>query len=317
LVDFGFWRSNFEGQLPTANCQLLPPVSSLLSVSQLSLAIFGPGQPERVVVRDVSCELNRGEVLGFVGGVGAGKSMLLGSLSGLLPPRTRVVCGAAILDPGAGSETSLLRLSARARRGARRTRLALLHRNISDQWNPGLTVRQHLRESLALAGRARDLRREADWMPVLYEVGLIEPESLLGRCPRELPDALLQRFSIAMALMKGADLWIADEPTSALDATGEDQILRLLRELCERHQFGLLAATHHFGVIDRLADRVAVLFEGAIVETGPVGELLRRPRHRYTRALLNCLPRLGEHRPRLGEIDRVAERDAIDRVESA
>ena len=291
-------------------------VSRLLSIDQLTLAIAAPGEPERVVLRDISCHLDRGEVLGLVGGLGAGKSMLMRTLTGQLPAGTHLLRGGAFLDPDGGAGKNIPRLSARDLRDFRRGRLAVLSRDIASQWNPGLTLRQQLRESLALAGKDRERAVEADWIPVLCEAGLIEPESLLRRYPGELPDVILQRFAIAVALLKGADLWIADEPTSALDATGEDQILRLLRELCARHGFGLLVATHHFGVIDRLADRVAVLFEGAIVETGPVAGVLSDPEHRYTRALLDCLPRLGERRSRLGEIDRVAEREAIEGAET-
>lgn len=289
-----------------------PSVTALLSLSRLSLASRPRGESVRTLVSEVNLQLRKGEALGLIGGLGAGKTVLLQSLTGLLPPRIRITGGSALLDPGSPGEIDLSRFPAWRMRRLRRNRIAILCRDAAGQWNPKLTVRQHLRETLDLADLPSDRRAEADWMPTLYEAGLIEPENLLGLYPRQLPGVVLQRFTIAMGLLKGADLWIADEPTSDLDATGEDQILRLLRDLCEKRQFGLLFATHHFGVIGRLAHRVAVLFEGAIVETGEVDAVLRGPAHRYTRALLDCLPALGDRRSRLGEVDRVAERDALD-----
>lgn len=263
----------------------------------------------REVLSQVSCEVAPGEVLGLVGGIGAGKTLLLQAVSGQLPAGIRWASGSIELIPG--PERSLHRLPGWMWRDLRRRRLAWLSRDAAAPWHPGLTMRRQLKEIVAEGARARELTRESDWLPVLCETGLIEPESLLGRLPGELSEPILQRFAIGAGLLRGADLWIADEPTSALDATGEDQILRLLRDLCARHRFGLLLATHHFGVIGRVADRVAVLFEGAVVETGPVERVLSRPDHRYTRALLDCLPRLGEHRTRLGQIDRVSERGAL------
>ncbi|MCB1092378.1 MAG: ATP-binding cassette domain-containing protein [Verrucomicrobiae bacterium] len=292
-------------------------MSSLLSINRLTLGFLQPDGGKQLVLRDVSCHLDPGEILCVVGGVGAGKSVLLRSLCGLLPRPIRLVRGQATLDPGSGSEVNLLRPSSRQLTSLRRHRLAVLHRDIAGQWNPTMTMRQHVMETIALMGKSRQDRREANWMPTIYEVGLIEPETLLGRYPGQLAEVILQRFAIALGLLKGADLWIADEPTSALDALGEDQILKLLRELCERHRFGLMLATHHFGVAERVADRVAVLFEGCIVDAASANEIVRRPLHRYTRALLDCLPCLGEQRARLGEVDRVAERDALETEDPA
>jgi peptide/nickel transport system ATP-binding protein len=263
------------------------------------------------MTRDLSLALRKGEILALAGGPGSGKSTLLRSLTGLLPRGLRFQRGNAILDPGEKTEIDLLRAPAGQMRQLRRTRMALLFHHAAGQWNPRQTIRQHIRETLTLAGNPAELRSEESWRPALYEAGLIEPEALLARLPAALTDPILQRFAIALALLKGADLWIADEPTSGLDATSEDQILRLLRELCARHQIGLLLATDHFGVVNRVADRVAVLFEGAIVETGMAGDVLRQPSHPCTRALLDCLPRLGHRRAKLREMDRVSARESL------
>ncbi len=287
-------------------------MSPLLSVNDLTVTYPRRGEAAMIATRALTFQVGGGEVLGLVGGAGSGKSTALNALGGLLPGPARFYGGTALLDPGTDHEVDLLRARSRQWRRLRRRRIAIFFREVESQWNPRRTVRQHLRETLQLAGRGREWQRESEWMPVFYEVGLIEPENLLGRYPRQLPAVVLQRFLIGMALLKGADLWIADAFTSGLDATGGDQVLRLVRELVERHGIALLFGDSNLSVVERLADRVAVLYEGGIVETGGVTEVLSHPKSRYTRALLDSLPRLGEHRSRLTEIDRLAEREAIE-----
>lgn len=291
-------------------------MSRLLSVNHLTVIRPQFRREPESLTRDLSLALRKGEILALAGGPGSEKSTLLRSLTGLLPGGLRFQRGNAILDPGEATEIDLLRASAGQMRQLRRTRLALFFHHPAGQWNPRQTIRQHIHETLALAGKPAGPRAEEAWRPSLYEAGLIEPEALLGRQPAALTDAILQRCAIALALLKGADFWIADEPTSGLDATSEDQILRLLRELCARHGIGLLLATDHFGVVNRVADRVAVLFEGAIVETGVTSEVLRQPSHLCTRALLDCLPQLGHRRTRLREMDRVSVRESLAGADS-
>ena len=116
----------------------------------------------------------------------------------------------------------LLALRIRKRRKLRRGPMAYLFRNIGEQLNPRLTIRQHIREAIQLAGRKKEYKEELSWMPILYEVGLVEPESMLGKYPDQLPEVTVQRLLIAMALMRGVELLIADEPTSDLDATARE-----------------------------------------------------------------------------------------------
>lgn len=287
-------------------------MNPLLSIHDLTVIYPRPGAESAIAARSVSLDLNRGEVLALVGTTGSGKSTLLSAVAGLLPPRAVLASGHAILDPGQDSEIDLVNARPMRRRKLRRRRMAHFRSDLSDQWNPQRTLRQHIREAIDLSGRGREWRSEKRWLETLYEVGLIEPERMLGRYPREVSALVQMRVRLAMALLAGADLWLMDEATAELDATGEDQVLRLLRELAPKFELGVLFATAKIQTIDRFAERVAIFYEGGVVESGRVSDLLQRPKNRYTRALLDTAPRIDINRERLGVIDRASERDAID-----
>ncbi|MCB1229670.1 MAG: ATP-binding cassette domain-containing protein [Verrucomicrobiae bacterium] len=284
----------------------------MLKIQDLTVAYSRKGAAPAIALRGLTFDLRPGEVVALIGGVGSGKTTLLRLLAGRLPRGSEILGGRVMLVGEAESETDLLKLRSLSWRKLRRTRIATFFPRIGDHWNPERTLRQHLQEAIQLAGKTRELRSEKDWMPAFYDVGLIEPEQILGRYPGEVSALVQTRLLMAMALLTGADLWIADEATTSLDATGEDQVLRLFRELCAKHDLGLIFASADVGCIERLADRVLVLYEGGVVESGRVADLLSRPKNRYTRALLDTLPRLGERRSRLGEIDRSAVQDAMD-----
>lgn len=292
------------------------PEKPLLEIFDLSIEFRPPpGEVEPVIaVRHISLSVNRGEIFALVGSTGSGKTATVLSLGGLLPPKGRVLTGKAVLrlDEDENEEgVDLLALRTRRRRKLRRGPMAYLFRDIGAQLNRRLTIRQHIRESIELAGKKKEFKDEKSWMPVLYEVGLVEPESMLGKYPDQLPEVTVQRLLIAMALLRGVELLVADEPTSDLDATAESQILRLLNELRESRGLTILLLTHNFGILKNLAGRVAVMFEGNIVETGPAEQILKKPKSGYTRALLDCVPKLGDRRERLGEVDHVAVRDRL------
>ena len=295
-------------------------VKPYLDILGLTIEFRPPrGQVEPILaVRNFSLPIHRGEVFALVGSSGSGKTAMALSRGGLLPPDGRAMGGTAVLRLGEteneeGEELDLLSAPVRHLRKLRRGPMAYLFRDIQSQLNPRLTMRQHIRESIELAGKKKELKQEQDWMPVLYEVGLVEPEAVLGRYPDQLPDVVVQRLLLAMALMRGAEFLIADEPTSELDATAEKQILRLFRELADSRGLTILLLTHNFGILDGLADRVGVMFEGRLVERGATGGILRSPKSGYTRALLECVPKLGERRARLGEVDHVTVRDELQK----
>ena len=241
-------------------------------------------------VDDVSFTVAPGETLGLVGESGSGKSMTCLSILRLVPrPAARIVGGAVILD---GED--LLGKSEREMQRIRGRRVAMILQDPMSSLNPVFSVGMQVREPLAgyhgLSGRA--LRSRA--VDLLASVGISSPASRLAAFPHQLSGGMRQRVVGAMAIAAPPRLLIADEPTTSLDLTIQAQYLRLLEELQERYRLAMIFVTHNLGIVAKMCDRVAVMYAGRIVETGPVEEIFRAPLHPYTRALLESVPRLGE-----------------------
>ena len=256
-------------------------------------------------VDNVSFRIGAGETLAVVGESGSGKSVTALALTRLLPePPTRYEHGEILLEG-----RDLLRMSGRELRAVRGGRIAYVFQDPGTSLNPVLTVRRQMGEVLTLhrpdVGRDRRAR-DAEIVRALAEVGITEPEKRLGAYPHQLSGGMAQRVMIAMALACRPKLLVADEPTTALDATVQHQIIDLLKDLKERLGMSILLITHNFSIIGGLADRVAVMFRGRLVEEGPADEVLRAPKHPYTRALIDCIPKIGAHRHRLATIDHEA-----------
>ena len=274
----------------------------LLEVRHLTIRFAPGGAP---AVDDVSLHLDEGETLAVVGESGSGKSVTALALTRLLPePPTRYERGEILL---AGRD--LLKLPERELRAVRGGQIAYVFQDPATSLNPVFTVRQQMAEVLGLhrpeVGRSRRAQ-DAEIVRELAEVGITEPEKRLRAYPHQLSGGMAQRVGIAMALACRPKLLVADEPTTALDPTVQRQIIDLLKELKGRFGMSILLITHNFGIIGGLADRVAVMFRGKLVEEGPAEEVLRAPRHPYTKALIDCIPRLGAHRHRLATIDHAA-----------
>jgi len=197
---------------------------------------------------------------------------------GLLPPGARVAGSIRL----AGTE--LLGLPEPALRPVRGGRIGMVFQEPISSLNPVLTVGEQVREVLAAHGLGRAARARA--VELLAEVGIADPAARAGAYPHELSGGMRQRAMIAMALAAGPELLVADEPTTALDVTVQAQILDLFRTLRDRRGMALLLVTHDFGVVAELADRVAVMRAGRVVETGPARQVLDDPKHGYTRELL-------------------------------
>jgi microcin C transport system ATP-binding protein len=257
----------------------------ILTIRDLSVSFDTPGG-EVKAVRGVSLDIAKGETVGLVGESGSGKSVTALSILQLLPyPTARHPSGSIVFQGrellGAGEATL---------RQVRGDRIAMIFQEPMTSLNPLHTIEKQVNEVLVVhKGLGRPAAR-ARTVELLRLVGLPEAERRLDAYPHQLSGGQRQRVMIAMALANEPDLLIADEPTTALDVTIEAQILKLLRDLQARFGMALLLITHDLGVVRKMADRVSVMTQGEIVETGPAAEVFERPRHAYTRRLLAAEP---------------------------
>ncbi len=243
-------------------------------------------------VRGVSFEVARGETLCIVGESGCGKSLTSLAVMGLLPKRARRTAAALRFD-----RQEMAGLPERKMARLRGDRMAMIFQEPMTSLNPAYTIGDQLEEVfLAHRGEGRRAAR-ARAADLLERVGITGAERRMRQYPHQLSGGLRQRVMIAMALMCGPDLIIADEPTTALDVTIQAQILHLLIELKREIGLALVLITHDLGVVARIADRVAVMYAGEIVETGTAAEIFAEPHHPYTRGLLACVPAPGVTKP--------------------
>jgi microcin C transport system ATP-binding protein len=262
---------------------LTPP---LLSVRDLTIR-FGAFE----AVGKISFDIAPGETLALVGESGSGKSVTALSVLKLLPPAANI-SGSVALD---GQD--LAGASEDALRAVRGNQVGMIFQEPMSSLNPVHTIGRQVAEVLRLhqgLGKAEALRRT---IGLLDEVGIPDPESRVDDYPHQLSGGQRQRVMIAMALANNPKLLIADEPTTALDVTVQAQILALLKSLQQRHGMAMLFITHDLGIVRKIADRVAVMTEGQIVETGPTATIFANPQHAYTRKLLAAAPRGEPLRP--------------------
>ncbi len=267
--------------------QALHPDAPLMQVEDLAVTFYSPNGTFRAV-RDASLEITRGEVLGLVGESGCGKSTVAFAMMGYLP-------GTAQVDGAVRFEgVDITSLSSGEIMELRGNRIAMVYQDPVTSLNPSMRVGPQVEEVLLQhldidsgAARARSVE--------LFEsVGLADPDRIGRRYPHELSGGQQQRVVIAMALACDPDLLIMDEPTTGLDVTTEATILDLIVELKDRVNAGILFVSHNLGVIARVADRVAVMYAGEIVEQAPVREIFKNPSHPYTAGLLSCVPQPPE-----------------------
>ncbi len=256
----------------------------LLDIHDLSVG-FGPTGRESLAVENVSLRLERGRTLGLVGESGSGKSVTALSVVRLLAPGARIL-GGEIFFQG----RDLLKASAAALRAVRGARIGMVFQEPMTSLNPLHRIERQIGEILEIHGLASREQRRARTLDLLQEVGLQNAEKRLDAFPHELSGGQRQRVMIAMALANNPGLLIADEPTTALDVTVQAQILNLLRDLQKRHNMAILFITHDLGIVRRMADEVAVMKLGRVVETGPTQEIFTAPRHDYTKMLIAAEP---------------------------
>jgi ABC-type dipeptide/oligopeptide/nickel transport system ATPase component len=253
----------------------------LLDVQHLSVTFGGPTP----AVDDVSFSIARGETLGLVGESGSGKSVTAFSILRLLQSPGRITGGRVMFEG-----RDLLTLPEDEMREVRGAGISLIFQEPLTALNPVIRVGDQIAEALLVHGKASRAEARARAVELLEAVKIPDAARRVRDYPHQLSGGMRQRVMIAIALACRPPLVIADEPTTALDVTIQAQVLELLRELKTRYNLALLLITHDFGVIAEMADNVAVMYKGTLVEHGAVRDVLRHPSHDYTRSLLAAVP---------------------------
>jgi peptide/nickel transport system ATP-binding protein len=256
----------------------------LLTISHLSAVSTRDG--DRPVLRDVALTLQRGEVRGLVGESGAGKSTIAKALLGILPRTIRVTSGSVVFEG-----RDLVTTPVRQLRDIIGDAISLIPQDPQTALNPGRRIEAQLTDGLRLK---RGLSRQAAHdraLTLLDEVQIREPRRVLQAYPHELSGGMRQRVLIAAAFALEPKLVVADEPTTALDVTVQKQILRLIRQLQDTRGTAVIFVTHDLGVVAQICDSVTLLYSGKVIEAGRTEDILARPGHAYTSALLAASPR--------------------------
>ena len=248
-------------------------------------------------VDDVSFALHRGKVLGLVGESGSGKSVTGFSIIGLIEPPGRITGGQILFDG-----VDLATLSAEEMRRLRGRRIAMIFQDPMMTLNPVLRIDTQMVEAILAHEKVPRAEARARARDALGQVGIPSPEERLGAYPHQFSGGMRQRVAIAIALLNGPDLIVADEPTTALDVTIQAQILAEVQKLTAERGAALIWITHDLSVVSRLADDIAVMYAGRIVEYGPVADVIDRPLHHYTAGLIGSVPSRNRKGMRLAQI---------------
>ena len=271
---------------------------TILRVRDLSVDIPVPSGTLHAV-RNVDLSAIRGRTLAIVGESGCGKTMTALAVMRLLPRRARLHAAEIGLE-----DTDLRSVSDKAFSAIRGNRMAMIFQDPMTSLNPVYTIGDQLEEIHVRhrqSGRA-EARERAEYL--LARVGIVNPGTRLGQFPHQLSGGLRQRIMIAMALMCDPALIVADEPTTALDVTVQAQVLHLLKDLQAEFNMALILISHDLGIVARVADRIAVMYAGRIVETGSSRQIFGAPTHPYPQGLIDCIPYPGktERKTALGSI---------------
>ena len=261
-------------------------MSHLLEISNLH-TYFQTREGLVCAVQGVSFYLDRGELVGLVGESGCGKSITALSIMRLVAPPGKIVAGEILFEG-----RNLLGLSNADMRDVRGNDIAMIFQDPMTSLNPVFTVGEQIAEALRLHRRLSRKEARAAAVEAMREVAIPDPALRADDYPHQLSGGMRQRVMIAMALACDPKVLIADEPTTALDVTIQAQVLELLHNLRRTRDLAVLLITHDLGVVAEVADRVAVMYTGKIVEASPVEELFARPKHPYTEGLLRSVPKL-------------------------
>jgi peptide/nickel transport system ATP-binding protein len=266
----------------------------VLDISGLR-TVFRVGTRKVSAVQDLDLTIAPGEILALVGESGSGKSVTGLSIMGLLPRKVGQVTDGSILFRGkSGQAQDLTCVDDEGLRRIRGNDIAMVFQEPMTSLNPVYTIGEQIAEPMRIHLRRSHREAAAAAIQLLADVGIPDPERRARQYPHELSGGMRQRATIAMALACDPVLLIADEPTTALDVTIQAQILDLLQKLQIERGMGILFVTHNLGVVAEIADRVAIMYAGRIIETGAVADVFAHPRHPYTVGLMRSVPRLGK-----------------------
>ncbi|AFY72331.1 ATPase component of various ABC-type transport systems with duplicated ATPase domain [Synechococcus sp. PCC 7502] len=267
------------------------PDRVILSINQLQVD-FKNDEGLVTAVKDVSLEMRQGRTLGIVGESGSGKSVTALAIMGLLSQTAKVRNGEIWLNLDDKAPVNLLKCNAEQIRLYRGDRLAMIFQEPMTSLNPLFTCGYQLVETIQLHQKLTEPEAKTRAIELLGEVLLPEPAQIFNRYPHELSGGQLQRVMIAIAISCNPSILIADEPTTALDVTIQAEILDLLKKLQAQRQMSILFITHDLGVIAQIADQVAVMYKGQIVEYGSTKNIFQAPQHPYTQGLIACRPQM-------------------------
>jgi ABC-type dipeptide/oligopeptide/nickel transport system ATPase component len=269
----------------------------MLEVRDLTIS-FRSADGDIPAVRSVCFSMEKGETLAIVGESGSGKTATAMALTRLLPEPPALYEKGEIVFNG----QSILSMNKKMLRRVRGNQIAYIFQEPATSLYPVFSIYEQIAETIRLhRPDVREVRKEVIYW--LDQVGLVDPVRRLKDYPFQLSGGMQQRVMIAMALCCQPAILVADEPTTALDVTIQRQILDLFQALKIKYRMSIILITHNFGIIRGLADKVAVMFRGRVVEFGSTETVLRQPQHPYTRALIECIPRLGVKLDRLKTID--------------
>ena len=279
---------------------------TLLEVENLQTQFSG-----KKAVKGVSFSINEGEVLGIVGESGSGKSVTALSIMRLVEKPGEISNGRVIFRDD-GKEIDLLKLSEKELEKILGNRISMIFQDPMTSLNPVLSIGFQIAETLRVHRSLSKSEAKGQSIKLLKRVGITNAEQRIDDYPHEFSGGMRQRVMIAMAIACQPKLLIADEPTTALDVTIQAQILNLLREFRKEFGMALIIITHDLGVVAQIADRVAVMYAGRIIETAEVSEIFENPQHPYTKALVASIPRLHNQPERLQTIEGTPPRLQIE-----
>ena len=276
--------------------------TALLSVQNLQVSFDRRQAESHPAVRGISLQVQRGETVGLVGESGSGKSVSALAILGLLPAQGCQRSGNIFFE-----DRDLTALKEDDLRRVRGNRIAMIFQEPMTSLNPVYTCGEQVAEVFRLHQKANRKEAAARAQEMFGRVQLPDPQRVARSYPHQLSGGMRQRVMIAMALACGPQLLIADEPTTALDVTIQSQILLLLQQIQQEDGLAILLITHDLGVVGEMADRLEIMQQGELVESGVTADIFRNPRHAYTRKLLAALPGARELRPQ----------SAVDAVDAA